>query len=226
MMPSVLILGASRGIGLELTRQYVAKGHSVFATHRQESDRVKLRDIGAQTLRLDVHESNDLAGLAWQLDGERLNTVVVNAGIYGPRESQVRTPPDPKDFDDVMHTNVLGAMRLTPVVAPLLFETSGTLAFISSRMGSISATDSSYGALYRVSKAAVNMVAKLAHNEYAAQSLRVISLHPGWVRTDMGGPNAAVAVQDSAAGLIQVIADAATYPGGAFYDYKGESLDW
>jgi len=225
-MTSVLILGASRGIGLELTRQYVAEGRPVFATHRSEPDRIKLRDIGAQTLRLDLHKPNDLAGLAWQLDGERLDTIVINAGIYGPRESQLRIPPEPEQFDEVMHTNVLGAMRLVPVVAPLLFETAGTLAFISSRMGSISETNAGYGALYRVSKAAVNMVARLAHSEYAQQSLRVISLHPGWVRTDMGGPNAAVAVQDSVAGLRQVIADKAGCPGGAFYDYQGQSLAW
>jgi len=225
-MPSVLILGASRGIGLELTRQYVEQGQPVFATYRNEPDRIKLRDMGAQTLRLDIHNPNDLAGLAWQLDGERLGTIVMNAGVYGPRESHLRAPPDSKEFDEVMHTNVLGAMRLVPVVAPLLFETAGTLAFVSSRMGSISATSASYGALYRVSKAAVNMVAKIAHSEYAAQSLRVISLHPGWVRTDMGGPNASVAVEDSVTGLRQVIADRTSYPGGGFYDYQGQSLDW
>lgn len=225
-MPSVLIIGASRGIGLELTRQYVNQGQPVFATHRNEADRIKLRDMGAQTLRLDIHDPNDLAGLAWQLDGELLDTIVMNAGVYGPRESHLRTPPGSKEFDEVMHTNVLGVMRLVPVVAPLLFETAGTLAFISSRMGSISATGAGYGALYRVSKAAVNMVAKIAHHEYSAQSLRVISLHPGWVRTDMGGPNASVAVEDSVAGLRQVIGDSASYPGGGFYDYQGQSLDW
>lgn len=225
-MPSVLIIGASRGIGLELTRQYVDQGQPVFATYRNESDRIKLRDMGAQTLQLDIHNPNDLAGLAWQLDGERLDTIVMNAGVYGPRESHLRAPPDPKEFDEVMHTNVLGAMRLVPVVAPLLFETAGTLAFVSSRMGSIAATSASYGALYRVSKAAVNMVAKIAHAEYSAQSLRVISLHPGWVRTDMGGPNASVAVEDSVTGLRQIIADRTSYPGGAFYDYQGQSLDW
>ncbi|MFK7962481.1 MAG: SDR family oxidoreductase [Burkholderiaceae bacterium] len=225
-MSSILILGASRGIGLELTRQYLDDGQTVFATHRHEADRITLRDMGAQTLKLDVHQPNDLAGLAWQLDGERLETIVVNAGIYGPRDSQLRTPPDQQQFDEVMHTNVLGAMRLVPIVAPLLFESAGTLAFVSSKMGSITETGASYGALYRVSKAAVNMVAKLAHHEYAAHSLRIVSLHPGWVRTDMGGPNASIPVQDSVAGLRQVIADRDTYPGGGFYDYQGHSLEW
>jgi len=93
-------------------------------------------------------------------------------------------------------------------------------------MGSIAEAGASYGTLYRVSKAAVNMVAKLAHVEYAAQGVRVLSLHPGWVRTDMGGPNADVDVATSIGGLRRVIADASAFPGGCFYDYRGQSLAW
>jgi len=225
-MPTALVLGASRGLGLEFTRQYLAEGWTVFATHRSEDDRIRLRDLGANTLRLDVIQVADVAGIAWQLDGERLDVAVMNAGVYGPRTSSPRQPPGDADFDTVMRTNVLAAMRIVPVVAPLLAPARGTLAFVSSRMGSIAEAGAAYGMLYRVSKAAVNMVAKLAHVEHAPLGVRVLSLHPGWVRTDMGGPNADVAVSDSIAGLRRVIADTGAFPGGCFYDYRGQSLAW
>ncbi len=225
-MPSALIVGASRGIGLEFVRQYLEAGWNVFGTHRGEDDRVRLRDLGAHTLRLDVLEPNDVAGIAWQLDGERLDVAVVNAGVYGPRTSHIAQPPTDEEFDLVMRTNVLASMRLVPVLAPVLVPARGTLAFLSSRMGSIAEAGAAYGMLYRVSKAAVNMTARLAHAEYSGQGLRVLSLHPGWVRTDMGGPNADVEVDASVAGLRRVIADPTAWPGGSFFDYRGQSLAW
>ncbi len=102
----------------------------------------------------------------------------------------------------------------------------GTLAFVSSRMGSIAEASASYGLLYRTSKAAINMVAKLAHADYSPIGVRVLSLHPGWVRTDMGGPNADVEVSVSIEGMRRVIADADAFPSGCFYDYRGQSLAW
>ena len=225
-MPAALILGASRGIGLELVRQYREAGWTVFATFRGEDDRIRLRDLGAQTLRLDVQRVEDVAGIAWQLDGERLDVAVVNAGVYGLRTSSIQSPPSDEQFDLVMRTNVLGAMRLMPVLAPLLAPAQGTLAFVSSRMGSIAEAQASYGMLYRVSKAAVNMVAKLAHCDYSPMGIRVLALHPGWVRTDMGGPNADVAVADSVAGLRRVLAQRETYPSGGFFDWRGQAVAW
>jgi NAD(P)-dependent dehydrogenase (short-subunit alcohol dehydrogenase family) len=225
-VPTALILGASRGIGLEFVRQYREAGWTVFGTFRGEDDRIRLRDLGAQTLKLDVQRVEDIAGISWQLDGERLDVAVVNAGVYGLRTSSIQSPPTDEQFDLVMRTNVLGAMRLMPVLAPLLAPSQGTLAFVSSRMGSIAEAQASYGMLYRVSKAAVNMVARLAHCDYAPMGIRVLSLHPGWVRTDMGGPNADVAVEDSVAGLRRVIAERAAHPGGGFFDWRGQPIAW
>jgi NAD(P)-dependent dehydrogenase (short-subunit alcohol dehydrogenase family) len=225
-MPTALVLGASRGIGLETCRQYLAAGWTVYGTFRQESDRVRLRDLGAHTLKLDVTSVDDVAGIAWQLDGEPLDVAIVNAGVYGPRTSTIRHPPTDEQFDLVMRTNVLAAMRLVPMLAALLGPSGGTLAFVSSRMGSIAEAGASYGMLYRVSKAAINMLAKLAHVEYGPRGVRVLSLHPGWVRTDIGGPNADVEVADSVAGMRRVIADADAYPGGRFYDWRGQPLGW
>ncbi|MGE0797863.1 MAG: SDR family oxidoreductase [Lautropia sp.] len=225
-MSTALVIGASRGLGFEFTRQYLADGWRVFGTWRAEPDRVRLRDAGAQTLRLDVNDASDLAGIGWQLDGERIDVIVMNAGVYGPRTSHPRRPPTEPEFDLVMRTNVLAALRLLPIVTPLAVATGGTLAFVSSRMGSLTETAASYGALYRVSKAAVNMVSRLAHVELAPQGARVVTLHPGWVRTDMGGPNADVDVADSVAGQRRVIADRAGHPSGGFYDWRGQPVAW
>lgn len=225
-MPNALVLGASRGIGLEFTRQYLQAGWQVHATYRSEAHRLILRDLGAHPLKLDVEQVEDIAGLAWQLDGERFDVVIMNAGVFGPRDSSTQKPPDSQDFDLVMRTNVLAAMRLIPVVMPCLSAQRGTLAFISSRMGSISEAGNSYGLLYRVSKASVNMLAKLAHVDYHESGVRVLALHPGWVRTDMGGPNADVDVQTSVDGLRRVISEPLAYPSGQFFDYRGSSLAW
>lgn len=225
-MPTVLVIGASRGIGLEFTRQYREAGATVFATHRGADDRIRLRDLGANTLKLDVTRTEDIAGIAWQLDGEKIDVAIVNAGVYGMRTSSIQQPPSDEQFDLVMRTNVLASMRLMPILAPLLAPSQGTLAFISSRMGSIQEASASYGMLYRVSKAAVNMVAKLAHADYAPVGVRVLALHPGWVRTDMGGPNADVAVEDSVSGLRKVIAGREAHPGGSFFDWRGQKVAW
>lgn len=225
-MPAALILGASRGIGLEFVRQYLADGWTVHATHRREQDRLTLRELGAHTLKLDLCDPSELAGAAWQLEGEHFNLVLLNAGVYGPRTSNLREPPTDEQFDSVMHTNVLAPMRFIPVVTPLLVAARGTLVFMTSRMGSISEARASYGMLYRVSKAAHNMVARLAHLELSPLGVRVLALHPGWVRTEMGGPNAEIDVQESVTGLRRVIADPVAFPGGGFLDYRGQSIAW
>lgn len=225
-MPTALVIGASRGIGLEFARQYLNEGWRVFGTFRSEPDRARLRDLGVQTLRLDVLDPNDLAAFSWQMDDEQIDVLIMNAGVYGPRTSSTQRPPTMEEFDQVMRTNVLSAMRLLPVVSPLLSHSHGTLAFVSSRMGSIAEAGASYGMLYRASKAAVNMVGKLAHADLSGLGVRVISLHPGWVRTDMGGPNADVEVATSVAGMRQVVAQAQAHPSGGFYDYRGQSLAW
>ncbi len=225
-MSTILVIGASRGIGLECVRQYREAGDTVYATHRSEPDRITLRDLGAHTLKLDVTDINDVAGLAWQVDGEKIDTVIVNAGVYGPRTSTVLQSPSLEEFDMVMRTNVLAIMRLVPIVAPLLEPSRGTLAFISSKMGSITEAWASYGMLYRTSKAALNMVAKLAHTDFSPRGVRVLTLHPGWVRTDMGGPNAEIEVAESVSGLRNVIAARDQYGSGGFYDFRGNQIDW
>lgn len=225
-MPTALVIGASRGLGLEFTRQYRELGWRVLASHRTEDDRLRLRDLGAETYRIDVLDDRDLAGFAWQLDGERIDVVVFNAGVYGLRESHLANPPTLEQFNAVMQTNVYAVMKLLPLLTPAIVAARGTLALLSTRMASISAASGNYGVLYRTSKTAANLLGRLAHGDIAPRGGRVVLLHPGWVRTDMGGPNAEIDVDESIAGLREVIADPTRYPSGGFYDWRGQPVPW
>ena len=223
--PAVLVVGASRGIGLEFVRQYRADGARVLATHRTAADVERLQALGAEPLLLDVLDAAAIGALGRQLAGERLAVAVINAGIYGPRTQEL-VAPDAEAFDAVMHTNVLAAMRLIPVLAPALAPARGRLAVLSSRMGSVSLMQSSSGWLYRASKAALNSVLKAASIELGAQGIVCVALHPGWVRTDMGGAGADTEVADSVAGMRRVIAAADASRNGGFFNYDGEGLAW
>lgn len=222
-MPTVLIIGASRGIGFELAKQYREEGWRVLATARAESDLSQLNGIDCTALPLDVNNLNDCAALGWRLDDEKLDTVILNAGVYGSRSLGLQTPQE-AEFDHVMHTNVLAAMRLFPMLLPMVEHEQGRLAVLSSRMGSISLRTNTNGWLYRASKAAVNSI--LADVAMTAQQSVCMALHPGWVRTEMGGADATLSVQESARGLRRVIAGATRADNGKFFDYEGNVLTW
>ena len=150
-MPTALIIGASRGIGLELVKQYRADGWRVIATARKQEDCATLSALGAEAHKLDVTDVEACAGLGWKLDDEELDVAILNAGVYGPRHDGF---PAQADFDAVMHTNVLAAMRLLPILAPLVANAKGKLAVLLSHMGSLSERSSASGSLYRASSAA------------------------------------------------------------------------
>ncbi|MDR6387875.1 SDR family oxidoreductase [Paraburkholderia phenoliruptrix] len=225
-MKTVLIVGASRGIGQEFVRQYKESGWRVLATARDGAALDALAQLGAQPYSVDVTEPADIAALGWKLDGEHVDVAIVVSGVYGPRSEGVETITA-EDFDHVMHTNVRGPMQLMPILLPLVEETGGVLAVISSRMGSIADPSGTSGWLYRVSKAALNDALKLASLE--AQRATCVSLHPGWVQTDMGGAQAAVHPTRSVSGMREVLAQAAASReafNGRFYQYDGTQLDW
>jgi len=221
-MPTTLILGASRGIGLELARQSVMARQRVIATARRDADLAALRELGvAQAFKLDVADPASVSGLAWQLDGEKIDTAWHVAGVMCSR-ADARQPPTQPEFDRVMHTNVLGAMQVIPQVAPLVEAARGRLGFISSDMGRIGGAAGSNAWLYRVSKAALNMAVASARHSYP-QALFVL-FHPGWVRTDMGGTQAPVRVADSVARLRVTLASATAEDNGAFFNHDGSRL--
>ncbi len=220
-MTTVLVIGASRGIGLELVRQYREAGARVIATARDESGLQRLRELGAETLMLDVADPTSVSGLAWHLDGEKIDIAWYVAGVID--RAGATTPPTQPDFDRVMHTNVLGAMQTIPQVAPLVEAAGGTFAFISSAMGQIGGVESSFSWVYRTSKAALNMAVAAAQADYPGATLVAIS--PGWVKTDMGGEGAPLTVQASVAAMRKTIASLKPIHKGAFLDHDGHPFD-
>ncbi len=220
---NVLIIGASRGLGFEFVRQYRASGARITATARDDDALERLRAHGARALKLDVADAASVSGLAWLIDGERFDVVVINAGVYGPRTQGLETPTL-ADFDAVMHTNVLGPMRVLPQVAEALAP-DARVGILSSQMGAIAGRGSSTGWLYRASKAAVNSVMKDASLALAGRAI-VVSFHPGWVRTDMGGAGADIDAATSIAGMRTVLASVKPADSGGFFNYDGMRLAW
>lgn len=225
-MKTVLIVGASRGIGREFVRQYKRAGWRVLATARDDAALEALEELGAETFSLDVAVPAEIAALGRKLDGERLDAALLVSGVYGPRTESVESVTA-EDFDEVMVTNVRGPMQLIPILLPLVEEARGVLAVLSSRMGSIADTTGTTGWLYRVSKAALNDALKITSLQ--TRSATCVALHPGWVRTDMGGPQAAIDPERSVTGMREVLAQAAAAResfNGRFYQYDGTPLEW
>ena len=222
-MNPVLVIGASRGIGLEFVRQYRAEGAPVTATARDDDGLARLQALGATALRLDVADTAGASGLAWQIDGAAFGTVILCAGVYGPRTTGLQTPTA-ADFDQVMHTNVLGAMRVLPQLVDSLAP-GARLAFISSRMGSMALRTSPSGWLYRASKAALNSVMKDTSLVLGDRAV-CVAFHPGWVRTDMGGAGADLDVQTSVADMRRTLAALTPASSGAYLNHDGQALAW
>jgi len=219
---NVLVVGASRGIGLEFVRQYRADGATVTATARDDDGVARLVTLGATAIRLDVLDAASASGLARQIDGAAFDVAIVNAGVSGARGPGLAPAED--DFDRVMRTNVLGPMRVIPQVVEAMAP-SGKVAVLSSLMGSIGARTAAGSTLYRASKAAANSVMKDASLTFAKRATSV-SLHPGWVRTDMGGAGADIDVETSVAGMRKVIANISARDNGSFFNYDGKAIAW
>ncbi len=204
---NVFIAAASRGIGLEFVRQYRAAGGA----------------LGAQAIALDVTQAESVSRLAAQTEGIGFDVAVYCAGVYGPRSSGLQPPPE-ADFDTVMHTNVLGAMRVIPQLADSLAP-GAKLAVLSSRMGAIGERGSPAGWLYRASKAALNSVLKDVSLALAGRAV-CVAFHPGWVQTDMGGVGADLPVEQSVATMRRVMARLEADDNGAFLNHDGSPIAW
>ena len=220
---NVLIIGASRGIGLEFVRQYRAEGARVTATARDEAGLARLKEHGATGLRLDVTDAASASGLGRQIEGGRFDIAIVNAGVSGDRVAPLE-PPAEANFDAVMRTNVLGPMRVLPQIAEALAP-GAKLALLSSRMGSIGSRTSASSWLYRESKAAVNSVQMDTALTLGSRAA-CVAFHPGWVRTEMGGSGADIDVATSVAGMRKVIAALKPAETGAYRNYDGEAIPW
>lgn len=221
-MATVLVIGASRGIGLEFVRQYRAAGDTVIATARDAAGLARLRELGAQALALDVNDEASQADFLAQLSGfgsQAFDIALYVAGVFPLPDA--RTPPQRADFDHAMHTNVLAAMQLLPRLAPLVGAAPrGRFAFLSSEMAQIEGVGDSQAWVYRASKAALNMAVASAQNDYPQAIL--VALSPGWVQTDMGGAEAPLTVQQSVAGMRSTLERLEPRDRGAFFNYDGQ----
>ncbi len=216
-MATVLVIGASRGIGLAFVRQYREAGHRVIATARDDEGLERLRALGAETLRVDVAQPASVSGLSWQLDGVDIDVALYVAGVID--RGNATSPPTQQAFDAVMHTNVLGLMQVLPQVMPMVEAAGGVFAALSSSMAQIGPVSGSNSWLYRASKAALNMAVSSARFDYPAALL--VALDPGWVQTDMGGASAPLTVDASVHGLRTVLAGLTAEDNGRFIHHDG-----
>lgn len=225
-----LIAGASRGIGLELARQLALKGERVTASVRSENGRAALQEALAplgergQILIFDTRDAAQIREAAAEVS-EPIDALIANAGAYGPeRQSALDV-----DFDgvlDLININTLGPLRVAQAFLPLLKQGERPrIAVISSVLGSM-ALEGTFNVGYRVSKAGLNKIVQCLADDLKPEGIPVIAMHPGWVRTDMGGPNAPVGVEESAAGIIGVVERLTLADTRRFVDYKGTEIDW
>jgi NAD(P)-dependent dehydrogenase (short-subunit alcohol dehydrogenase family) len=215
-MPTVLVTGASRGIGLEFARQYAADGWKVIATARGPVP--QLEALGVRVETLDMRDFAAVEGFSDGLAGTPLDVLVANAGISaGPR---IDSAAEAEAALETLAVNAVAPTLLARRLLPNL--ANGRIAAITSRMGSIA--DSSGGYLgYRASKAALNAAWYALSREVRVP---LVLLHPGWVQTDMGGASAPVAPAESVAGMRRVIAGLTAQNSGSFLDYRGQPIPW
>jgi len=226
-MGTYLITGIGRGIGRELTRVLLHRGERVIGTLRsldqtrpEWSERVASGQL--TLLALDVRDEGSIREAAKQLD-EPVDVLVNNAGIIGPQR-QSTLDMDFEGFLDTFRVNTLGPLRIVQAFLPHLKRAKAAkIVTISSRMGSLSYAKSDRIA-YRASKAAVNKVVQGLATDLQAEGIVAVSVHPGWVQTDMGGAGADISVQDSAAGLARLIDRLTMDDTGGFFDWQGEKL--
>lgn len=225
-MPTLLVTGANRGIGLALLRTFAAEGWRIHACCRQPDKAKDLKAVAGdiRVHRLDVTDGLRVAGLARELADEPVDILINNAGVYGPRTGFGETDYD--DWSKVLAVNTLAPLRLVERFVEHVGRSGRKLIVnVSSRMGSVS--QNAGGAyVYRSSKAALNSVTKGLAADLAERGITVVAVHPGWVQTDMGGAGADISAETSAAGLRRVIDGLTPEDSGRFLNYDGEEIPW
>ncbi len=229
-MPHALITGANRGIGLEHTRQLLDRGWTITAGVRNPDAATDLKalDPGDGRLRIEAYDATDLnaaKALKAKVEGP-LDILFANAGIMGPSDQQFGSAAS-EGFMDTLRTNALAPLALAEAFADQVAESQlKVIALQSSRMGSIADNDSGGRYAYRASKAALNAVGKSLSVDLKDKGINVLILHPGWVRTDMGGPNGNLTVTECVDGQLDLIARANPAMNGRFFHVSGQDLPW
>lgn len=223
-MPTILITGANRGLGLEYARQYAEEGWRVLAGCRNPDQADELKKLSVEPFAIDVADSASIKAAAARLEDIKLDVLLHNAGaLEGWGKSLTETTRD--EFERVLRVNLLGPFELTRAVLPNLRQGS-KIAIMSSRMGSMTEIGSGKFYAYRSSKAAVNMLGTCLAHEFGDRGIAVVLLHPGWVHTDMGGKDAPLDPPTSVRGLRQRIEETTLGNSGRFVDYDGKEIAW
>ncbi len=228
-MPStVLVTGANRGIGLEFVRQYSAAGWRVHAACRHPEKATQLNVLAGENTHihsLDVAEVDQIAALAEKLQGEALDLLINNAGVYGP-SAQAFGQLHPEPWLETFRVNSIAPLLMAQAFIEHLRAGQGrVIANLGSKMGSIADNHSGSSYIYRSSKAALNAALKSLSLDLRSE-FKVLILHPGWVRTDMGGANAQIEVTESVRCMREHIAHAKAEDNGRFIDIDGSTIPW
>lgn len=227
-MPVALITGANRGLGLEFVRQYADDGWHVIACCRTPEAATELNalDGDIEVRALDVVDFSAIDALASDLQGTAIDVLVANAGMYGKKGASLRGV-DYDEWMDVFRTNTQAPLKIVEAFCSHVAASEGKrLVALTSKMGSISDNDSGGSYVYRSSKAALNAVMKSAAIDLSARGVLSCVLHPGWVRTDMGGPQGLIDAPASVSGMRAVIQGLTNETSGGFFDYSGKEIPW
>lgn len=230
MSKTVLIIGASRGLGLGLAKQFSSQGWQVIATVRDPQRADALASVANMRIeQLDIDDAANVDALAQQLSGTSLDALFINAGISGSRTLSADTAT-PGELSQLFMTNAVAPVRLAKRMLPLVDPQAGVITFMSSIMGSVETGPGMGMPLYGASKAALNHLTRTFVAELGDDTgITVLSMHPGWVKTDMGGAEAPLDIEASCAGMVEQVRRAAGQGGQGghrFIDYQGEQLPW
>ena len=226
----VVITGANRGIGLEFTRRYAADTERVVACCRDPQGAERLRNLADEmgnidVRRLDVTDGAQIASLAQALGAHPVDVLINNAGVYGPRESGM--PVDTTAWARVLEVNSMAPLKLAEALLDNIAASDRkVIANLTSKMGSIADNGSGGSYIYRTSKAALNAAMRSLAHDVRERGVTVLLLHPGWVQTDMGGPNALIDTDTSVKGMKEIIDGASLQISGQFLSYDGSEIPW
>ncbi len=223
--PTVLITGANRGLGLEFARQYKEAGWQVIGTARKPDSATSLKELGVTVMQLDVTDGDSVAQLAKDLDGRPIDMLINNAGILPAQDTLTETEVDTVAW--ILDVNTLGPLRVTQALLPnLAAGDSKTIINITSGLGSIERNQSGRFYGYRESKAALNMFSRTLAAELGGDGFIVVAMDPGWVQTDMGGPNATLTPEQSISGMRSVIETLTVEDTGTYRRHDGATVPW